>query len=119
VARYGFGGSLRLLRGEEFQRVFDGATRSGEPGLTVLARANGLDHPRLGLVVSRKCARAAARRNRIKRVSREAFRTLQHRLGGLDFVVLGRPGLDGRAKSDLRAAVERHLLRLAARCKAS
>ena len=42
--------------------------------MTVLATPNQLTHPRLGLAISRKVARTAVARNRIKRVVREVFR---------------------------------------------
>ena len=43
--------------------------------MTVLATPNQLQHPRLGLAISRKVARSAVGRNRIKRVVRESYRT--------------------------------------------
>jgi ribonuclease P protein component len=42
---------------------------------------------RLGMLVSRKHAAAAAERNHIKRCIREAFRLEQERLGALDVLV--------------------------------
>jgi ribonuclease P protein component len=42
---------------------------------------------RLGLLVTRKHAADAVRRNRIKRCIREAFRLEQERLGALDVLV--------------------------------
>jgi ribonuclease P protein component len=56
-----------------------------------LARPNGLGHPRLGLTVPRRVGKAV-RRNRLKRLLREAFRLNQHELPqGMDYVVLVRP----------------------------
>ncbi len=43
--------------------------------------------PRLGILISRKHAREATVRNRIKRYIREAFRQEQEALGGLDVLV--------------------------------
>jgi len=61
--------------------------------MTLLAISNDRDNPRLGLVISRKAARTAVARNRIKRLVRESFRNTQQPLGGLDIVVIGRPGI--------------------------
>ena len=61
--------------------------------MTLLAISNNRDNPRLGLVISRKAARTAVARNRIKRLVRESFRHAQQQFGGLDIVVIGRPGV--------------------------
>ena len=61
--------------------------------MTLLAVSNDRDNPRLGLVISRKAARTAVARNRIKRLVRESFRHEQQQLGSLDIVVIGRPGI--------------------------
>jgi ribonuclease P protein component len=87
--------------------------------LTVLATPNQLQHPRLGLAISRKVARTAVARNRIKRVIRESYRHWQQRLGVLDIVVLGRSGIAGRSKRDLNAAVEKLWIELIKQCAGS
>lgn len=59
--------------------------------VTVLGVPNGLGWPRLGLSVPRRTG-TAARRNRMKRRLREAFRLMQHDLPvGYDIVVAVRP----------------------------
>ncbi len=55
-----------------------------------LACPNGLDHPRLGLVFSKKNVRRAVDRNRLKRLTRESIRLQQHQLPAVDIVVLAR-----------------------------
>ena len=62
--------------------------------VAIVARPNGANHPRLGLAVSRRVARRAVVRNRLKRRIRESFRHHAERLGGLDVVVLARPGAE-------------------------
>jgi ribonuclease P protein component len=49
-------------------------------------RPNDLAHARLGLIVSRRVVPLATRRNRYKRLMREAFRLRQQELGNLDVV---------------------------------
>ena len=110
---------LRLLKPDEFRQVFQANQRASSHGLTVLGRANGLSHPRIGLAIAKKGCPLAVQRNRIKRQSREALRGLQRQLGGVDFVVLSRPGLWQRDNRAIRRTLEKHLLELASRCAKS
>jgi ribonuclease P protein component len=82
----------RLLRPAEFRQVFDRKCSAADGVLIAYGLGNGLDHARLGLVVSRKVGNAV-RRNRWKRRIREVFRLVQAELPtGLDLVVLPRGG---------------------------
>ena len=80
----------RLKTSAEFDRVFSQPWRSGSKYFTVLARANTLSYPRLGLIISKRCAKSAVKRNRLKRLIRESFRHQQYRLDGVDVVVIGK-----------------------------
>lgn len=116
---YRFSRGLRLLRPTEFRRVFDRPRRMVRGGLVVLARCNDLGHPRLGLALSRKSLPLAVDRNRVKRVARELVRQLQHRLGGIDFVVMSRRGLQCGDKRRLRQTLKTQLTALATECERS
>lgn len=116
----GFPRSRRLLRPEEFQRIFKGADwRVAGAAFTLLAAANTLGHPRLGVALAKRQVRRAVERNRIRRQLRESFRLHQHQLGGIDIVVLGRAGIDTLSSQELRAAIDRSWEELAKRCKKS
>jgi ribonuclease P protein component len=78
----------RLLKASEFNRVFDKASRSSDQYFTVLARPNENGYPRLGLAISKKRAKLAVTRNRLKRLIRESFRLNQHELCCADYIVL-------------------------------
>lgn len=54
----------------------------------MLYRQNGLSDARLGLAISKKCARRAVDRNRLKRIVRESFRRHRQLIPGVDVVVL-------------------------------
>jgi ribonuclease P protein component len=83
---------LRIVRSADFERILKDGARLTDARLIVWAWPNGLDVPRLGLIVGRKHGHAV-RRNRIKRVLREAFRLSQHELpAGLDLVCAPRTG---------------------------
>jgi ribonuclease P protein component len=81
----------RLRHAREFDAVYAARTREARGPLTVFALPNVLGHPRLGLAVGRKVG-TAPKRNRIKRLLREAFRLMQHDLPrGYDLVINVRP----------------------------
>jgi ribonuclease P protein component len=84
-----FSKRARLLRGCEFDRVFAARASVADGSLVVYGAESGLDHPRLGLAVSRRYGPAVAR-NRWKRVLREVFRLTQHQLPALDLVCVPR-----------------------------
>lgn len=63
---------------------------------------------RLGLVISRKHVKTAVKRNLIKRLIRESFRSNKQRLPSLDIVVIGRKGVGDKANEELRKSLENH-----------
>lgn len=90
----------RLRRAEDFRRVYRDGARAKGPVLIVVAAPNGLDRSRLGLSVGKSIWRSAVRRNRVRRIFREAFRLSAPELPpGFDFVLIParkglRPALD-------------------------
>ena len=102
-----------------FAGVFAQPVKSSDRYFTVLVRANDLPYPRLGLAISRKVAKSAVARNRLKRIVRESFRHHQGKLGGLDCVVMGRIGVATRDNPALFTSLERHWRRLARSCAPS
>ncbi len=96
-----FGRSGRLLSGGDFQAVFNTSEfRVAHRNFLLLATANKLNHPRIGLVVAKKNVRLAVSRNRIKRVARETFRNNWERLGNLDVVFLAKKGIDKLSRAE-------------------
>jgi ribonuclease P protein component len=76
-----------------------------------LARPNDLEKARLGLAMSRRAAKRAVDRNKLKRLARESFRQ-QRQLPMMDFVVMARPGAAAATKAELRESLDRHFQRL-------
>lgn len=110
--RHTFPRTHRLSGSKAFRAVFDFRVRKNIGPLSFCGRPNGLDHVRLGLSVPRRVG-TAVKRNRIKRLLREAYRLQRQELasaaGGLDVIVVVRPhaALElGEYQRMLRQAVE-------------
>ena len=101
----------RLHTAKDFGRVFGDPVRSSDRYFTVLARSSGGEVARLGLTISRRIAKNAVDRNRLKRLARESFR-LQPALPACDFVVLAKTGAHEAERGPLRESLDRHFARL-------
>lgn len=101
--------SARLLHRADYQRVFARPLKkSADRYLTVLARPNRLGYARLGLAISKKQARRAVQRNRLKRLIRESFRLHRPALGDLDLVVMARAQAASASNTEIFAALLSH-----------
>jgi ribonuclease P protein component len=108
--RFTFPARLRIKHTADFARAYREGSRARGSVLVVVARPNGLDHPRVGLSVGRAIWRGAVQRNRLKRILREAFRLEQRELpAGFDLVLI--PAAP-RIEPDL-ASARSELVRLA------
>ena len=101
----------RMRRRSDFKRVYSKG-RSFVSELVVLyVTPNTLHSTRVGFAASKKIGKAVAR-NRAKRVMREAVRENLSRLGsGYDLVVVGRRRTVEAKTPDVRAALEKALLK--------
>lgn len=95
-----------MRRPSEFQRVYAAGKRLGNEFFTVNAQPNGLDYTRLGMSVAARTLRLAVERNRVRRLIRESFRTMQHSLPPVDIVIGVRSAVRGADNARLRIALE-------------
>jgi len=97
---------MKLLNADQYKIVFNNSQRFGNKSLTVLAKQNNLNHPRLGLAISKKCAKNAVDRNRIKRIIRDSFRLHQHTLPNVDIVAMCKPNILLLDKKEMHSQIE-------------
>lgn len=117
LSKHAFSRELRLLTPEHYKNVFQQAHRAGSPHLTILARPNGLDHPRLGLAVPKKQIKTAVGRNKFKRLVRESFRNKQADLPACDFVVIAKKSAQELSNEELYKLLDKLWHRLSRRSR--
>ncbi len=116
MVNYSYSRELRLLTPEDFQPVFKNAIPAVSPHLTLLARKNTLDHPRIGMAIPKKHIKHAVGRNRIRRVVREQFRHQQHQLPNIDIVVIAKAGIADLSNQDINKVLDKLWRKLVQRC---
>ncbi len=87
-SRLRFPKPFHLRTSRDFGRVYRSGRRARGSILLLVGAPNDLGHPRLGLSVSKKIWKHAVKRNRVRRVFREAFRLSSHDLPAFDFVLI-------------------------------
>jgi ribonuclease P protein component len=101
-----------LRRPSDFRRVYERRRSVANDWLIVYGCPNGLPHSRLGLSVSRKVG-PAVRRNRLRRLYREAYRLSRAELpAGLDLILIPRKP-DEPALAELRTGLAKLVRQLA------
>lgn len=91
----------RVRKRRDFERAYAEGDKVVMPEFALFARANGMDHSRLGITTTRKLGNAVTR-NRARRLVREAYRTHREQLPlGLDLVFVVRAPLLQRAPAEL------------------
>lgn len=106
----GFPRPFRIRASADFARAYKDGSRARGDLLLVIARQNPYGFTRLGLSVGKRIWKSAVRRNRVRRLFREAFRLEHDELPpGMDLVLIpAQPGLEPEL-----ASTRRELVRLA------
>lgn len=112
MAQARFPPAARLRHPRAFRSVFETGSRHVDGCFVVIAAANNQGRPRLGLAISKRRARRAVDRNRIKRLARESFRAHARQLPGVDIVVLARSKTSARDNQSLYLSFAWHWQRV-------
>lgn len=79
----------RLLKSQEFTNVFNNTSKKiHSEHLLIFLMKKEQSNARLGLAITKKKIKNAVERNRLKRLTREFFRTNKHRIFGVDVVLI-------------------------------
>lgn len=101
-----FSKNQRLLNKAEFQSVFDASKKINQRYLLLLFKKNLQPLSRLGIIVSKRVAKKAVTRNRIKRTIRESFRHEQEKIKGFDIIIIARQQCDVVDNKKLREGLD-------------
>jgi ribonuclease P protein component len=104
----GFSKSHRLVKGHEFRYMRENAESIRGKSIILCYAPAPDSQRRLGIVVSKRFHKHAVKRNRAKRIIREAYRHLQDKLPNNWFVIISRAHLSGKSSID----VQEELLKL-------
>lgn len=111
--KYSFPREIRLLNNTQFKKVLSG-TRQKIPAevFTIYFCSNGLDSPRLGVIVPKKSVNKSSQRNYFKRIIREKFRLSQYNLKKIDIIIFVNKTRRELSKNELNDSLEKQFGKL-------
>lgn len=107
MAKYLFKDNQRLKTNDQFRKVLSHKCCDGNRLFRLYVAKNDCQYPRLGVSVSKRCGNSVVR-NRLKRLSREVFRTEQHNItSGYDYLLIFSRKMSKKGKGDLISPIKR------------
>ena len=109
----------RLLKADDYRRVFSSNFRISDANLTILVGKAESASPRIGFAIAKKQVRRAVDRNRLKRIFRESFRRWRDRLPAHDMVVMVKKNILLVDPSDFQRDLDNHWNSIIKKCTKS
>ena len=102
----------RLRKNKDFSLVFKKGKGCKGEFIDIKIARNNQDESRFGFIVSRNLSKNATARNKVKRRLRELIRKRVEKIkGGLDIILIARPGILTKKTVELEKEVETLLIK--------
>jgi ribonuclease P protein component len=106
--RLTFEASKRLHQPAEFRALKVRGRKQADAYFSLSVLANQRTCARLGLAIATRTLGSSVARNRLKRITRESFRLVQHALPAVDIMVSARTAARSSDAKQLRISLEKH-----------
>lgn len=104
---YTFPAENRIRTQSQYQQVFTHKKRIFSPLFILYHVPSDRDAARLGVIVSKRNVRFAVKRNLIKRLVRETFRTRMSAVKGRDFVLIARHTAQAATRNEIHSCLKK------------
>jgi ribonuclease P protein component len=102
---------FRLSLKRDFKNVFTKGKFVNSPGITLKFYPNQLTHPRLAIIISKKVAKSAVKRNQLKRRIKEILHKKLNLKSGYDLIFITKPELIEKTFTELNELIEKILIK--------
>lgn len=107
---------IKIVKKQQFDAVFSHKKRMSTDSILIYYRPSNNECSRLGIITSKKNARLAHDRNRIRRILKEQFRSLYEQIPPYDFVVISKKKAAEAQNQELRECFTRLIHKITRKC---
>ena len=102
-----FPAKFKIKTSRDFRNILAEGAKNHSKNFTLYVKPNSLGFPRLGVSVGKKASASSVRRNRMKRMLREAFRKNKPAFSSNDIVFVIKNDVSQRKFSDLCSEIKK------------
>lgn len=108
-----FSKKFKIIKPEQYKNIFSKPKRSVDNKFVIIAKKNKVNHPRLGLAISKKSIKLSVQRNRIKRLIKEYFRKeVISTDQSIDFIVMAKKNIQTNKNDKLYLSLDTNFKKL-------